>query len=295
MESSPKPPPGFVLEAAGTADQSNYIYDSGIVGLPQKSPSPPPGFQIEVPEKLKELTHQLFTPATKLLGGSTVTDVYDMAADSAVELISRVTGKTKQELRKEFPGPAFLNQLVRGVPELLDFAQSPGGLTAALASRIPGVQPAIGAAFTMDIGSQIPTAWSAVKEDPSAENIANLLKTSLFAGLPLLHAGQAEMKGRGVGRQMERMQEQVADYEAAPPYIDRLTRMTGEELKAERTVKEQAQDKPALAEVNQEIAARQKTGDWKEPEKLEGKGAKPSDQKDIKGLPSEKREGKEPE
>lgn len=129
-----------------------------------------------------------FTPAIKAAGGATLTDVYDLAADSAADLVSRVTGTPKGQLRRDFPAVAFASELARTAPEAIDFLTSPGGAVAAVASKFPATAPAVGAAFTMDMASQVPEAWEAVRKDPSAENVARLVKTGVFTLLPGIHA-----------------------------------------------------------------------------------------------------------
>lgn len=172
-----------------------------IPGMEQLGALPPmPGLPIPampIEEGPKETLQRLaMEPATKAAGGASFTDLYDMATSNIGDIASKVLGEDKEKLKSDFAGVVFASEMAKSIPELADFAQSPVGVVAALASYFPALRPAVGAAFTVDVGSKIPEAYEQAKREPTPENIAGLLKTVAFAALPALHAGGTEMRNR---------------------------------------------------------------------------------------------------
>lgn len=186
----PPPPPGFVL-----SEQYTPPIPTGQAKL-----SPTPTIIPPQPTTIDRVKDFVFTPVIKAAGGSTAAEEYDRAAGSAAEIVSRLTGTSVAKLRKDFPAVAFVNELARGVPEVADFLMSLGGVATAIAAKVPVLAPAVGAAFTIDLASQVPAAWEEVRKDPSAENVAKLVKTGVFTLLPGLHAQSGWKKAGEIGK-----------------------------------------------------------------------------------------------
>jgi hypothetical protein len=206
----------------------------------------------KVVEQIPGAKEFLFTNALEAAGAKTATDLYDAVTGGLGDVAAKALGTPKGKLAADFPAVPFVSELVRSVPEVIDFSMTPAGALAIAGGRKPALRPAIGATFSTDMAQQIPGAVQEAVEHPSPESMANAVKLAAFTAAPVLHArgeAKAEAAKRAPIRVAADTPKQAAETAAAL--------MDNEDLALART------DPQASADVvSSEIARRRKAGEW---------------------------------
>jgi len=142
------------------------------------------------------------THAVKALGGSTMTELWDMAGQSAKSLVEHVTGENWEATRATLPAPAktaeFLFHASKIIPGIVDFLFTPLGAATGPAAELggPAAQAAIGAAFGTQMAGATKDAYKNYKKTPSASSAGDLVASAAGTLLPAVHAAGTEYQNQ---------------------------------------------------------------------------------------------------
>jgi hypothetical protein len=196
------PAPASDLPADRTVAGIPGTKELGLPGVPIVT-----GARVEPVSKWAPVTEPVKQAATahavKSLGGATATEIYDNASDSLSNLIT--SNIRREHLPRGSQSIAkFTNQIVRGVPEIIDFMFTPmGAATAKLQVARPLIRTAVNAAFATDMGLNAKEALEEAAHNPTAENNGRAVKATITALLPFLHSVGEISKTRQIQSQMK--------------------------------------------------------------------------------------------
>jgi hypothetical protein len=186
---------------------------------------PVPGVQarVEPVSKLGAITETVAEVATRPLlsytGGYTATEAYDRLASGVGSILQKAVGKGRPGTVR---GAAeanlkFVNELVRGLPELADFAMTPLGAATVASQGAPMfLRAAMNAAFATDMGIQAKREIEEAWKNPTAENTGRAAKATIMALLPFLHGAQQEMQARRTAKLIKEHKTEAVELEPVP-------------------------------------------------------------------------------
>jgi broad specificity phosphatase PhoE len=158
------------------------------------------------------------THAVKALGGSTMTELWDMAGQSAKSLVEHVTGENWEATRATLPAPAktaeFLFHASKIIPGIVDFLFTPLGAATGPAAELggPAAQAAIGAAFGTQMAGATKDAYKNYKKTPSASSAGDLVASAAGTLLPAVHAAGTEYQNQVRAAYIERARGPAQEY-----------------------------------------------------------------------------------
>ncbi len=200
------------LEAATAPAFQNKAQFPPNLGNAQKAPLQPDKTLENLAGVASKAGDLLTANPIERSGGTTLTKLYEGAGEGLKQISEKVLGEKYSTTRERLPflkGVETVGNLGKVVPEVIDSMYSPAGaaMTAMPASRFyraipPQVKAAVGAVFGAPQAMDLKDSVSALTEDVTPENVADVAVKGAMTVMPFL-ANRANPAHRGNRRKFE--------------------------------------------------------------------------------------------